>query len=171
MNFSLLKQKQSHLKYILLLLLLAIVGFWQIAFLKYSVTHDMINCWLPWRYYISQCLQNHIFPFWNPYQQLGYPIHADLQGPTWYLESLLLSITTGQTNYTLQFLFIGYVFIAGVGMYFLSLCFQPNRNAAFLVGASYMLGGFFVAHVQHFYAIIGAAWLPFILLNYYKMKK
>lgn len=32
-----------------------------------------------------------------------------------------------------------------------------------------MLGGFFVAHVQHFYAIIGAAWLPFIILNYYKM--
>ena len=129
----------------------------------------MINCWIPWRYYISECFQNHIFPFWNPYQQLGYPIHADLQGPTWYLESILLSITTGQTNYTLHFLFVFYVFMAGVGMYFLSLCFHNKKNVAFLIGSCYMLSGFFVGHVQHFYAIIGAAWLPFIILNYYKM--
>ena len=151
------------------MLLIAILGYWQIAFLKHSVTHDMINCWIPWRYYISQCFQNHIFPFWNPYQQLGYPIHADLQGPAWYIESILLSMTTGQTNYTLHFLFIFYVFLAGMGMYFLSLCFHTKRNVAFLIGVCYMLGGFFAAHVQHFYAIIGAAWLPFIILNYYKM--
>ncbi|MGB3946800.1 MAG: YfhO family protein [Bacteroidia bacterium] len=163
------RAKNSHFIYIALLLCIAIVGFWQISFLKYSVTHDMINCWIPWRYYISQCFQNHEFPFWNPYQHLGYPIHADLQGPTWYLESILLSITTGQTNYTLHFLFIFYVFLAGTGMYFLSLAFQTNKTVAFITGVSYMLGGFFVAHVQHFYAIIGAAWLPFIILNYYKM--
>ncbi|MCE9537799.1 MAG: YfhO family protein, partial [Bacteroidetes bacterium] len=91
------------------------------------------------------------------------------QGPSWYLESILLSITTGQTNYTLHFLFVFYVFIAGMGMYFLSLCFHSNKKVAFLIGACYMLSGFFVGHVQHFYAIIGAAWLPYIILNYYKM--
>ncbi len=159
----------SHFIYIFLLLGLSVFAYWQILFLKYSVTHDMINCWIPWRYYISECFQNHIFPFWNPYQQLGYPIHADLQGPTWYLESILLSITTGQTNYTLHFLFVFYVFIAGMGMYFLSLCFHNKKNVAFLIGACYMLSGFFVGHVQHFYAIIGADWLPYIILNYYKM--
>ncbi len=163
------KLKISHFTYAFLLLIIAILGYWQIAFLKYSVTHDMINCWIPWRYHISECFRNHVFPFWNPYQQLGYPIHADLQGPTWYLESILLSMTTGQTNYTLHFLFIFYVFLAGVGMYFLCLAFHKNRTVAFLTGICYMLGGFFVAHVQHFYAIIGAAWLPFIILNYYKM--
>jgi hypothetical protein len=163
------QQNFSHLIYLFLLLGLSVFAYWQIAFLKYSVTHDMINCWLPWRYYISECFQNHVFPFWNPYQQLGYPIHADLQGPTWYLESILLSITTGQTNYTLHFLFVFYVFMAGMGMYFLSLCFHNKKNVAFLIGVCYMLSGFFVGHVQHFYAIIGAAWLPFIILNYYKM--
>jgi hypothetical protein len=169
MSFSFLKAKQNNWFYIALLFIIAIVGYWQIAFLKYSVTHDMINCWIPWRYYISNCIQNHTFPFWNPYQQLGYPIHADLQGPMWYLESILLSITVGQDNYTVQLLFVFYVFIAGVGMYFLSLCFQKNKNVAFLVAICYMLSGFFVAHVQHFYAVIGAAWLPFIILNYYKL--
>jgi hypothetical protein len=169
MAFQKTKFSSSHFTYLSLLALLAIFAYWQISFLKYSVTHDMINCWIPWRYYISECFHNHIFPFWNPYQQLGYPIHADLQGPTWYLESILLSMTTGQSNYTLHFLFIFYVFMAGMGMYFLCLGFHTNKTAAFLTGACYMLGGFFVAHVQHFYAIIGAAWIPFIILNYYKM--
>jgi hypothetical protein len=163
------KEKSSNFVYLALLLIIAVVGYWQISFLKYMVTHDMINCWIPWRYYISNCIQNHVFPFWNPYQQLGYPIHADLQGPTWYLESLLLSITTGQDNIVVQLLFIFYVFMAGMGMYFLSLCFQNKKNIAFIVGVSYMLSGFFVAHVQHLYAVIGAAWLPFIILNYYRM--
>ncbi|NTW34019.1 MAG: YfhO family protein [Bacteroidetes bacterium] len=131
----------------------------------------MINCWIPWRFHISECLQNHIFPFWNPYQQLGYPIHADLQGPTWYFESLILSLTTGQTNYTIQFLFVFYVFIGGMGMYFLSLYFQPDKKIAFWVGVSYMLSGFFVSHVMHFYAIISVAWLPYIIRNYLLMSK
>ncbi len=163
------KAKENHFIYITLLLIIAIVGYWQISFLKYSVTHDMINCWIPWRHYISESLQNHVFPFWNPYQQLGYPIHADLQGPSWYLESLILGSTIGQSNYVVQLLFVFYAFMAGVGMYFLSLCFHENKNAAFITGVCYMLSGFFVAHVQHFYAVIGAAWLPFIILNYYKM--
>jgi hypothetical protein len=163
------KVSNSHFSYLALLLLIAILGYWQIAFLKYLVTHDMINCWIPWRFYISESLQNHVFPFWNPYQQLGYPIHADLQGPTWYLESLLLGSTIGQSNIVVQLLFVFYVFLAGMGMYFLSLCFHENKLAAFITGVCYMLGGFFVAHVQHFYAVIGAAWLPFIILNYYRM--
>src|ERR1043165_4677978 len=116
--------KDSHFPYIVLLLVLAVAGYWQLAFLKYSVTHDMINCWIPWRFYISESLQNHVFPFWDPYQQLGYPIHADLQGPTWYLESLLLGSTIGMSNYVVQLLFVFYTFLAGVGMYFLSLCFH-----------------------------------------------
>ena len=169
MSIKTVRPNFSHFTYLFLLLVVSVFAYWQISFLKYSVTHDMINCWIPWRYYISECFQNHEFPFWNPYQQLGYPIHADLQGPTWYLESLLLSITTGQSNYTVQLLFVFYTFLAGTGMYFLSLCFHNNRSVAFLTGVCYMLSGFFVAHVQHFYAIIGAAWLPFIILNYYKM--
>lgn len=163
------KAKENHFIYITLLLIIAIVGYWQISFLKYSVTHDMINCWIPWRHYISESLQNHVFPFWDPYQQLGYPIHADLQGPSWYLESLILGSTIGQSNYVVQLLFVFYAFMAGMGMYFLSLCFHENKNVAFITGVCYMLSGFFVAHVQHFYAVIGAAWIPFILLNYYKM--
>jgi hypothetical protein len=162
---------KSHLYHILLLFVISVFAFWQISFLYYSVTHDMINCWIPWRFHISECLQNGIFPFWNPYEQLGYPIHADLQGPTWYIESLLLGLTVGQTNYTIHFLFVFYVFMAGVGMYTLSLFFQPDRKIALWVGISYMLGGFFVAHEMHFYSIISAAWLPFVLRNYLLMNK
>lgn len=124
---------------------------------------------MPWRYYLSQCIQNEIFPYWNPYQQLGYPIHADLQGPVWYFESWLLSMFTVQDPVTLQRLFTAYVALAGLGMYALSFYLIRSIKAAWCVGVAYMLGGFFVSHSQHFYSIISAAWLPFIVLNFLRL--
>jgi len=151
------------------LTLIAIVAYWQVAFNKYILTHDFINCWMPWRYYLSNCIQNGIFPYWNPYQQLGYPIHADLQGPIWYLESWLFSFFTQQNPVNLQYLFVGYIALAGIGMYGLSYYLQGSKKVAWIIGVAYMLGGFFVAHSQHFYSIISAAWLPFIVLNFLRL--
>ena len=62
-----------------LLLFIAIIAYWQIAFLTNSIQWDMLDCHLPWRYFVSETIQNGEFPLWNPYQQLGSPIHADLR--------------------------------------------------------------------------------------------
>ena len=67
----------------LLFLVVSIAAYWQIAFLQYSVQWDMLDCFLPWRYFVGESLQNGNLPFWNPYQHLGYPIHADLRS-VWY---------------------------------------------------------------------------------------
>jgi hypothetical protein len=164
-----LTHTKKHLLALASIILLAILAYWQVAFNQYILTHDFINCWLPWRYYLSQCIQNGTFPFWNPYQQLGYPIHADLQGPVWYFESWLLSMVSEQNPIVLQYLFVGYIALSGMGMYGLSYYLNGNKKAAWSVGVAYMLGGFFVAHSQHFYSIISAAWLPFIVLNFLKL--
>lgn len=164
-----MSQIAKHIVAILSIVLLAIIAFWQVACNKYILTHDFVNCWLPWRYYLSQCIHNGIFPYWNPYQQLGYPIHADLQGPIWYLESWILSMMTEQNPVSLQYLFVAYLALAGTGMYFLSFYLSKSKKAAFTVGVAYMLSGFFVSHSQHFYSVISAAWLPFILLNFLKL--
>lgn len=148
---------------------MAILAYWQVAFNKYILTHDFVNCWLPWRYYLSQCIHNGIFPYWNPYQQLGYPIHADLQGPIWYFESWIISMITEQNPVTLQYLFVSYIALAGIGMYGLSFYLSESKKAAFVVGITYMLSGFFVSHSQHFFSVISAAWLPFIFLNFLKL--
>jgi hypothetical protein len=164
-----MSQKIKHLLAIFTLPFIAAIAYWQVAFNKYILTHDFINCWMPWRYYLSHCIQNKIFPFWNPYQQLGYPIHADLQGPAWYLESWLFSMLTEQNPINLQYLFVGYIALAGIGMYGLSYYLQGSKKVAWCIGVTYMLSGFFVAHSQHFYSIISAAWLPFIVLNFLRL--
>jgi hypothetical protein len=167
-----LKKINSNTKHIISILslsLIAVLAYWQVAFNKNILTHDFLNCWLPWRYYLSQCIQNGIFPYWNPYQQLGYPIHADLQGPAWYIESLFFSMLTEQNPVSLQYLFVSYIALAGIGMYSLSFYLQKSKKVAWCIGLAYMLSGFFVAHSQHFYAIISAAWLPFIILNYLRL--
>lgn len=149
--------------------IIAILAYWQVAFNSYILTHDFVNCWMPWRYYLSNCIQNGIFPYWNPYQQLGYPIHADLQGPIWYLESWFFSMLTQQNPMNLQYLFVGYIALAGIGMYALSHYLQGSKKIAWCIAVAYMLGGFFVSHSQHFYSIISAAWLPFIVLNFLRL--
>ena len=152
----------------LLLLLFAGIAFWQIAFLQNSLQWDMLDCYLPWRYFVSDSINHHIFPQWNPYQNLGYPIHADLRS-VWAPEVWLVSILGGYTNYTIHYIFMFYIFLAGYGMYRLLLNFKIKVVVALAGGITYMLSGYFVGHAQEMFSIAGGALLPFIILHYLKL--
>jgi hypothetical protein len=152
------------------LLLSALIAWWPLATFTYGVVHgDMLDCWLPWRTFIADQLQHGEWPVWNPYQQMGYPVHADLQGPAWYPEALLIGGTIGQSIYVLQSLVIGYLLVAGMGMYRLAKQFGGDHPAALAVGAAYMLSGFFTAHVMHQYAFISGAWWPWMLAAFLRL--
>jgi len=166
-----IKQFISRIPPQILLLLVAVIGYWQIALLHNSLKWDMIDVVLPWRYYVSEALQNNYLPLWNPYQQMGYPIYADLQYPFWYLEQLIIGYTIGYNNYTLHFLFIFYIWLGGCGMYRLSSFLKVGKSAAFYAGIVYMLAGFMVGHVQSFTLIVGAAWVPHVVVQYLKLIK
>jgi len=162
---------RSRFKPIIGILLVLLLAYWQIASLQFSIKWDMLDVVLPWRYFSSECLQNGYFPFWNPYQQMGYPFHADLQYPLWNPEQLFLSLFTVYNNYTIHLLFIAYLSLAAYGMYKLAQDFNTNKTIAFAVGLAYVLSGFFIAHVQSLILVIGATWLPFIIRYYLKMMK
>jgi hypothetical protein len=147
-------------------LFIIIIAFWQIAFLQFSLKWDFLDCWVPWRNFIGDCLQEGIWPLWNPYQQLGYPIHADLQCPFWYPEILLIGPLFSYSIYTMLLVYILYLFIAASGFFRLSIHFVENKKIRILIALAYILSGFFVAHLQHFYSLISAAWLPWILYHY-----
>lgn len=149
--------------------LILFIAYWQIAFLQFSVKWDMIDVVLPWRYFSGECMQNGIFPFWNPYQQMGYPFHADLQYPLWNPEQLIISLFFGYNNYTIHFLFIGYLLFAAYGMYLLAKNFNSSKSIAITIAIGYVLTGFMVAHVQSLTLIIGATWIPYIIHYYLKM--
>ncbi len=149
---------------VVIIALAVLLVYWPLSSFAYGLTEgDTLDCWMPWRWFIAQALQDGHFPLWNPYTQSGYPIYADLQGPAWYPPSIALAGTVGHSLYTLQALFLAYVIIGGVG--FMRLVRQRGTDAriALVVGLAYALGGFFTAHQMHFYAVISAAWLPWLL--------
>lgn len=161
-------KKNNHLIFIFFVVLL---GLWQVSFLVNSLKWDLIDVVFPFRYYFSEAIQSGYFPFWNPYLQTGTPFFADLQAPTFYPELLFVSLFTGYGIYTMHILFVLYVFIAAVGMFHLSYHFNRNKLASFMAAISYALSGYIIGHGQHFFLLVGAAWIPFVLTNYLQLLK
>lgn len=150
------------------IVVIALLAYYQIAFLQNSLKWDMIIGYLPRRYFIGECLQNGIFPLWNPFGQAGYPLYANLIS-VWSPEILLPAFISGYTNLTLHLFFMLHIILAGTGMYHLQLYLVKNRRAALLIGIAYMLSGFFIGNAQHANFLTGGAWLPFVLLFYFKL--
>lgn len=147
------------------LLIAAVVAlvYWPLSTFTYGlVDGDTLDCWVPWRGFIASAMLDGQFPLWDPYAQGGYPIYADLQGPAWYPLSMALAGTLGHTVITLQALYLLYVTLGGIGMMRLVRWLHGDARIGLLVGLAYALGGFFTAHQMHSYAIISAAWLPWL---------
>lgn len=149
--------------------LISIIAYWQISFMFWTFKWDFIDVVFPWRFHVGECIQKGIFPFWNPYLLTGFPIHADLQVPTWYPVVWIVSSLFGYSIYSLHVLFIINSFIAGYGMYKLSFYFNKKKRESFIVGVSYMLCGYFVSHGQHFFILIAAAYIPWVIYFYLKL--
>lgn len=154
-------------KHYFLLLLIVMAGYWWLF--VYAAQYDLLDCWLPWRHFISKSFHNGIFPLWNPYQQLGYPIYADLQGPALSFENLITGNLLTINLTTLQVILFGYIYLAAIGMYELGRYLYANRNSALVIAAAYVSGGIFVYHTQHFFSIVSFACIPAslaVLLRY-----
>jgi len=162
--------KNRQFYYFLFFLIIAIVAFWQVALLQKPLKWDIIDCSYPWRFIISEHIQNFKLPLWNPYQSMGYPLFGDLQsGSTWYLPVWILGFLFGYNIYTISFEFIFHITLAGCGMFMLGQKLSLSNKASFLMGLTYMLSGLFVGNAQHLPYIVSATWLPFILSSYIEL--
>lgn len=138
--------------------------YWPLSTFTYGLVEgDTLDCWMPWRWFIASAMQDGHFPLWDPYAQSGYPIFADLQGPAWYPFSIALAGTVGHSLHTLQTLFLGYLIVGGIGMMRLVRQLRIDARIALVIGLSFALSGFFTAHQMHFYAVISAALLPWLI--------
>lgn len=156
--------KRSYPAFILLGII--IIVFYNLAFYHHPMKFDALDCTLPWRYFISTCFSDGIFPFWNPYQHLGYPFYGDAQSTLYYPITLLLSAGPGYSLKVLHIDFLFHVWMGAVGMFVLAKGLKMNNSVAYILAISYAFSGFFIGNAQHFYWIVSAAWLPFVI-NYY----
>jgi hypothetical protein len=153
----------------IIFLLVAVLVFFPISFFLYPIKYDAIDCFYPWRFHIGECLQNGQLPYWNPFQDLGYPIHADPSSGAWYPMVWIIGYFSGYTIYTIGLEFWIHTFFAGIGFYLLAKTLKFEQNYALLAGLSYMLCGVFIGNAQHLPYIISATWLPFVLNFYFRM--
>ena len=157
--------KKSYFPYVVLLIVV-LISFFQVAFNLQPLKFDTIDCFFPWRFYIGECLQNGQLPYWNPYQDLGYPIHADPSSGAWYPLVWLIGSTFGYSIYSISFEFLLHIYLAGVGMFLLARTLKFETKFALMAGIAFMLSGFFVGNAQHLSYIISGCWLPFIIQQY-----
>ena len=157
--------KKSYFPYVILLIVV-LISFFQVALNLQPLKFDTIDCFFPWRFYIGECLQNGQLPYWNPYQDLGYPIHADPSSGAWYPLVWLIGSTFGYSIYSISFEFLLHIYLAGVGMFLLARTLKFETKFALMAGIAFMLSGFFVGNAQHLSYIISGCWLPFIIQQY-----
>ena len=157
----------KNFKYYIFYLLLAIIAYWQVNFFQNMLKWDMVDAYLPWRSFVSESILNFHFPLWNPYQDFGYPIHADMR-TIWSPEVWLVSLFGGYSIYTFSVLFIIYTSIAGIGMKLFSNIFFDNNKIAFFTGVIYMLSGYLTGHAQEMSTINSFAFMPIVLYHYFK---
>jgi len=145
----------------LLLLLVCIVGYFEITFFIFSPKWDNINGFLPYRHIVATWISGGHFPLWNPYQLLGYPMHSDPQSGAWYPIVWALSIIKDYDFYSINIELSLHYFIAGLGMFSLGRTLKLKDSTAFIMGLAYMFSGFMVGTSQIMVMIIAAAWFPF----------
>ena len=152
----------------LILIFFPIISLWQVSIFKFTLKNDMMDAYFPFRYFMGESIQNEIIPFWNPYIYLGYPFYSDPQSAFWYPISWILSLN-GYSIFDLHFEFIIYFIFGGIGFYRLLKYFRITSWVALIFGISYQLSGFFIGSASLLTFLIGASFLPWSILYFYKL--
>lgn len=159
------------------LLLLATLGyFWRVLAgqaWKPAGGGDLVSFLFPTYRYAAARLWAGDLPLWNPHLYGGAPFLADTQSGLFYPPNLLLSLLAPTFPYeALQWMAALHVFWAGLAMY---LCLRyldparPLRPVAALTGAlAYMFSDMFVVHLGNLNLIAVAAWLPLVVLLFWR---
>lgn len=146
------------------IILLALLAYWPVSFMFFSVKNDAINYFLAMRYNTSEAIQSGHFPLWSPYINLGYPLHGDMQSGTWNPVVLVLSAIRKYDIYWLQLETIITVIIAGISFYSLLSHFKLKRTILLAGSAAYMLNGYITDSGQFLNWLYAAAYLPLVIL-------
>ncbi len=145
------------------LILVPVLAFYMVVSLQHPLICDLMTQAFPWRFFIGECLRNHQLPLWNPYQHLGYPIHADPQSGAWYLPVWIIGYFFRYTMASMVAEYLLHIILAGFGMRYLAKRLGMQESTALMLGMAYACSGFFVGHSQHLQFMIAATWTPFVL--------
>lgn len=160
------------------ILVVATAGFfWQILFTsdawKPAGGGDLVSFLYPTYRFAAARLQLGDLPLWNPHLYGGAPFLADAQTGLFYPPNLILSALAPAFGYrAMEWLAVLHVLLAGLSAYFCLRFLEPGRPLripAALVGAlAFMFSDLFAVHFGNLNLIAVVAWLPLILLLFWR---
>lgn len=153
----------------LFLILITFAAYWPLTFQLFSLKNDALVYFLPYRYHISESIQNGSFPWWNPYLYTGLPIHSDIQSGVWNPVVMLISLFTSYNMGVLEFELLIYLVIGAVGMFKLASQVGVTKTSSLIAAISYTCSGFMTDSGSLIPWITSAAYLPFVFLYFYRL--
>ena len=161
---------------LVLLIAQPVVFFYEVLISKRThLPYDFTGFHLPLIAYVARCAREHVFPFWEPYQYCGMPIHADIQVQLFYpitwIAILLGNLRKGVTLlYWLEWGAVAHIILGGIFLFLLLRRTGCAQGSALLGGTAYELGAYFSSQTQHLGAICAGAWLPLGLWSVWEMR-
>ena len=160
-----------------LLLLLTIGFFWRTIsgdVFQPADGGDLVSFLFPTYRFAAGQLSQWTLPLWNPTLYGGAPFISDIQAGFLYPPNLLLFLLNPEFDYPImQWLVMGHLFWAGLGVYVLvrSLRFgawQLSRPAALLAALAFQFSDPFLIHLGNLNLIAVLSWLPWVLAAYHR---
>jgi hypothetical protein len=134
---------------------------------------DLVSFLFPTYRFAAQQISQGTLPLWNPHLYGGAPFVSDIQAGFLYLPNLLLFLINPQFDYrTLQWLAVGHLYWAALGMYVLLRTLRPagdqplTRPAAAFGALAFALSDPLVIHFGNLNLIAVLSWLPWVLAAY-----
>jgi hypothetical protein len=138
---------QFHLqkfKFPFLLLIVCLIAYLPLSSFLFALKNDAFAYNFPNKYFFSEVLRNGYLPTWNPYLNYGFPLYAD-PGFAWWNPITWLFGLIGYNVYTFSIEVLMYIYIAGLGMYWLGKKLNVSPLTSFIIGCMFMCSGFLLA--------------------------
>ena len=150
---------------IVLLWALVVACFWRIALAgRVLAGGDIFSYFYPYWAAATRALRAGRLPLWNPHLFMGVPFLANSQAgvlypPNWPLWLLV------PAQRAVHLTVVAHLCLGALSTYlFGRASLRLGRLPAWAAGATYALGGYLVAQVEHVNQVQGLAWLPLALL-------
>jgi hypothetical protein len=133
---------------------------------------DLVSFLFPTYRFVAAELARVTLPLWNPTLYGGAPFISDIQAGFLYPPNLLLFLLQPNFGYpTMQWLVLGHIAWAGIGLYLLLRTLRwpntpINRPAAIFGALAFMFCDSFLVHLGNLNLIAVLSWLPWVLAAY-----
>ena len=151
------------------ILVILLIALFQIFFFTKALKFDNASQIFIFSNYISQCIQEGIFPYWNPYIHLGSPFYGDLVSRYHYPPIWLFSYTTGYSFFSLHIEFFLVYLGTAIGAFKFSSLFHKDVFLNITFSVVLALSGFMLGHAQHLWIITSFCFFIWNLFFIYKV--